>query len=99
MGQLLAAARLVAAKSAGTHVQWATLAWIAGAVIAAALIITVIVLVSRRPKSMEDGIADFARSLQAVAPARRPPARQNDSQPRQAAGRLQEGRPVRRGEA
>jgi putative exporter of polyketide antibiotics len=99
MEQLLGAALLVAAKSAGTHVQWATLAWIAGAVIAAALIITVIVVVSRRPKSMEDGIEEFARSLQAVAPARRPVARQGDPQPRQAAGRLQEQRPARRGEA
>jgi hypothetical protein len=101
MHELLGAA--LAAKSASAHVQWATLAWIAGAVIVAAVVITAIVLVSRRPKSMEDGIAEFARSLQAVAPAHRPVARQGSAQPRQGAGRLQERsqaqRRPRRGEA
>jgi hypothetical protein len=57
--------------TAHTSVQWATLAWIAGAAVAATLIIAVIVLLSRRPKSMEDGIAEFSRSLQAVAPVHR----------------------------
>ncbi len=66
-----AAARAAHSAAAHTTVQWATLVWIAGAAVAATLIIAVIVLVSRRPKSMEDGIAEFSRSLQAVAPAHR----------------------------
>ena len=52
-------------------VQWSTLAWIIGAAVVAAVIIVIIVLVSRRPKSMEDGIEEFSRSLQAVAPNNR----------------------------
>ncbi|HET9061302.1 MAG TPA: hypothetical protein VFN61_15390 [Acidimicrobiales bacterium] len=56
-------------------IQWTTLAWIAGAAVAATVAIAVIVLVSRRPKSMEDGIAEFSRSLQAVAPVHRLPSR------------------------
>ena len=90
---------LAAAKAAGTSIQWATLAWIGGAVVAAALIITVIVLVSRRPKSMEDRMDEFARSLQAVAPSHRPAGRQGSAQPRGGAAKLQEQRPPRRGEA
>ncbi|GEM_PF-3052913 len=67
---------LVAATRAGhSAIQWVTLLWVVGAVVAAALVITVIVVVSRRPKSMEDGIAEFSRSLQAVAPAHRPAPR------------------------
>ena len=62
---------LAVAKATSPPVQWWTLAWVAGAAIAATLIITVIVLVSRRPKSMEDGMAEFSRSLQAVAPTHR----------------------------
>jgi hypothetical protein len=54
-----------------TSVQWWTLAWIAGAAVAATVIIAVIVALSRRPKSMEDGMEDFSRSLQAVAPTHR----------------------------
>jgi hypothetical protein len=73
---------LAAAKTPHTSVQWSTLAWIVGAAVAAALIITVIVLVSRRPKSMEDGIAEFSRSLQAVAPSQRPVARPAQGQAR-----------------
>lgn len=64
-------------KAAHTAVQWTTLAWIAGAAVAATLIITVIVVVSRRPKSMEDKMAEFSRSLQAVAPAHRLGQRSN----------------------
>ncbi|MHB1497263.1 MAG: hypothetical protein ACYCXN_05060 [Acidimicrobiales bacterium] len=90
---------VAAAKAAGTSIQWATLAWIGGAIVAAALIITVIVLVSRRPKSMEDRMDEFARSLQAVAPTHRPIPRQGGGQPRAGAGKLQEQRPARRGEA
>ena len=59
------------ASGGHTSLQWGTLLWVAGAVVAAALIIAIIVLVSRRPKSMEDGIAEFSRSLQAVAPSYR----------------------------
>ena len=70
---------LTAAGPSGPHlalaaqapIQWSTLAWIIGAAVVAALIIVIIVLVSRRPKSMEDGIAEFSRSLQAVAPNNR----------------------------
>lgn len=67
-------ARLLAAAvphAAHTSVQWFTLAWIIGAGVTAAVIIAIIVLVSRRPKSMEHGIAEFSRSLQAVAPSHR----------------------------
>ena len=65
-------------------VQWSTLAWIVGAAVVAAVIIVIIVLVSRRPKSMEDGIAEFSRSLQAVAPNNRSgprPAKAGPAQP------------------
>jgi hypothetical protein len=62
---------MAAVKAGHTSVQWWTLAWIAGAAVAAAVTIAIIVVVSRRPKSMEDGMADFSRSLQAVAPAHR----------------------------
>jgi len=98
MGAMLGTVQLLVAKVAGTHLQWATLAWIGGAVVAAAVIITAIVLVSRRPKSMEDGIAEFARSLQAVAPNHRPVGRPVAAQPRPGSGALQEQSPVRRGE-
>jgi len=66
---------MAAVKAGHTSVQWWTLAWIAGAAVAAAVTIAIIVVVSRRPKSMEDGMADFSRSLQAVAPAHRSPPR------------------------
>jgi hypothetical protein len=68
-------ALMAVGKATGTAVQWTTLAWIAGAALAAAVIITVIVLVSRRPKSMEDGMLEFSRSLQAVAPLHRSSSR------------------------
>jgi hypothetical protein len=68
-------ARASAAQPASNSVQWSTLAWIIGAVVAAAIIIAILVAISRRPKSMEDGIANFSRSLQAVAPSHRAAAR------------------------
>jgi Flp pilus assembly protein TadB len=92
---------LATAKVAHTSVQWSTLAWIVGAAVAAALIITVIVLLSRRPKSMEDGIEEFSRSLQAVAPTNhRAGARPGQGQARPGPGAAEE-RSVRatRGEA
>ena len=70
---------MAAVKASHTSVQWLTLAWIAGAAVAAAVIIAIIVIVSRRPKSMEDGIAEFSRSLQAVAPAHRSAPRPGQS--------------------
>ena len=60
-----------AAKTASAPLQWWTLAWIVGAAVVATLIIAVIVVLSRRPKSMEDGMEEFSRSLQAVAPTHR----------------------------
>jgi hypothetical protein len=88
-------------KAAHTSVQWSTLVWILGAAVAAAVIITVIVLLSRRPKSMEDGIADFSRSLQAVAPNHRSAGRPVQGQNRTGSGNGQEERSARatRGEA
>jgi Flp pilus assembly protein TadB len=96
-GELL----IAATKTAHTSVQWSTLAWIVGAAVAAAVIITVIVLLSRRPKSMEDGIEEFSRSLQAVAPNHRSGARSVQGQSRGGPGNGQEERSVRatRGEA
>lgn len=96
---------LAASRAPGSSIQWATLAWIAGAVVVAAIVITGIVVASRRPKSMEDGIAQFARSLQAVAP--RAPAgarratdgRARPAQPTVSAADLAEQRPARTGEA
>ena len=92
---------IATAKPAHTSIQWSTLAWIVGAVVAAAVIITIIVLLSRRPKSMEDGIAEFSRSLQAVAPNHRSAPRPVQGQGRPSAGNGQEERSVRttRGEA
>jgi hypothetical protein len=66
----------VVAKSSHAPIQWWTLAWIVGAAAAATLIIATIVVLSRRPKSMEDGMAEFSRSLQAVAPSHRVGTRQ-----------------------
>lgn len=80
---------LATAKTAQASVQWQTLVWILGAAVAAALIIGVIVLVSRRPKSMEDGIEDFSRSLQAVAPAQRQASRVAQGQARPGATKAQ----------
>src|SRR5487761_1463596 len=54
-----------------TSVQWQTLAWIIGAGVTAAVIIAIIVLVSRRPRSVAHGIEGFSRSLRAVAPSHR----------------------------
>ena len=54
---------MAAVKASHTSVQWWTLAWIAGAAVVAAVTIGIIVVVSRRPKSMEDGMAEFSRSL------------------------------------
>jgi hypothetical protein len=59
---------VAAAKVAHTALQWTTLLWVAGAVVVALLVITVMFLISRRPKSMEDGMAEWARSMAAVAP-------------------------------
>jgi len=86
---------MAAVKAGHTSVQWWTLAWIAGAALAAAVIIGIIVMVSRRPKSMEDGMADFSRSLQAVAPAHRTPARPGLTASRLAPATPQEERTVR----
>gem|GEM_PF-5069991 len=84
-----------ASKTAGSAIQWATLAWIIGAALVAAVVITAIVLVSRRPKSIEDGIAQFARSLQAVAPRPQSGPRSSSS----GKGRpAPEQRPLQRGE-
>ena len=88
---LIAAAKPVA----HTSLQWSTLAWIAGAVVAAALIIGIIVVLSRRPKSMEVGMAEFSRSLQAVAPAHRPPHRPAPDQVRQGTAKTPDLRPAR----
>ena len=77
---------LAAGSSAHTTVQWATLFWVAGAVVAAAVIIAIIVVLSRRPKSIEDGIAEFSRSLQAVAPSYRLTGRQAPSRARPGVG-------------
>ncbi|MGC8626522.1 MAG: hypothetical protein ACP5VR_03020 [Acidimicrobiales bacterium] len=62
---------VASSKVAHTSIQWVTLLWVVGAVLVAGLVITVIVVLSRRPKSMEDGIEEFSRSLQAVAPSHR----------------------------
>jgi hypothetical protein len=98
---MLAQLLIATAKPAHTSVQWSTLAWIVGAAVAAAVIITIIVLLSRRPKSMEDGIAEFSRSLQAVAPNQRSAGRPGQGQARPGSGKGQEERSVRatRGEA
>lgn len=86
---------MAAVKAGHTSVQWWTLAWIAGAAVGAAVIIGIIVVVSRRPKSMEDGMAEFSRSLQAVAPNHRPGARPAPSQTRLGPAKAQEERSVR----
>src|SRR5579863_9330099 len=86
---------MAAVKAGHTSVQWWTLAWIAGAAVAAAVTIAIIVVVSRRPKSMEDGMADFSRSLQAVAPAHRSPPRAAVSGARTGPAKAQEERSVR----
>jgi Flp pilus assembly protein TadB len=96
-GMTPAAVFVAASKSAHNNpVQWSTLAWVVGAVVVAAAVIAVIFLVSRRPKSMEHGIDEFSRSLQAVAPnhraGARPPAA---SHVRPSNGRPYEERPVR----
>jgi Flp pilus assembly protein TadB len=92
---------IATAKASHTSVQWSTLAWILGAAVAAAVIITVIVLLSRRPKSIEDGIEEFSRSLQAVAPNHRSGNRPTPASGRSSPGNGQEERSVRatRGEA
>jgi cytoskeletal protein RodZ len=82
-------------KAAHTPVQWSTLAWFASAVLAATLIIVILVVVSRRPKSIEDGIADFSRSLQAVAPSHRPGQPPVPAQPRPTSAKAQEEHTVR----
>ena len=100
MGVMLLMAAGKIARSA--PVQWWTLAWIAGAAVAATLIIGVIVVVSRRPKSMEDGMEEFSRSLQAVAPTHRPSVRPAPGGGlRSSVGKAQDQRPVpvRRGES
>jgi uncharacterized alpha-E superfamily protein len=86
---------IAAAKPTHTSVQWSTLAWIVGAAVAAAVIITIIVFVSRRPRSMEHGIEEFSRSLQAVAPNHRSGSRAIPGQSRSSSAKAQEERPVR----
>jgi len=86
-----------AAKAAHAPIQWWTLAWIAGAAVAATLIIATIVVLSRRPKSMEDGMAEFSRSLQAVAPTHRSVARGPAGDVRPVAARPYDERAARRG--
>ncbi|HXR22054.1 MAG TPA: hypothetical protein VN786_05825 [Acidimicrobiales bacterium] len=86
---------MAAVKAGHTSVQWWTLAWIAGAAVAAAVTIAIIVVVSRRPKSMEDGMADFSRSLQAVAPAHRSAPRAAVSGARTGPAKAPEERSVR----
>jgi hypothetical protein len=86
---------MAAVKAGHTSVQWWTLAWIAGAAVVAAVTIAIIVMVSRRPKSMEDGMAEFSRSLQAVAPAHRSAPRAGLSGTRTGPARAQEERSVR----
>jgi len=86
---------MAAVKASHTSVQWWTLAWIAGAAIVAAVTIGIIVVVSRRPKSMEDGMAEFSRSLQAVAPAHRSAPRSGLSGARSGPAKTQEERAVR----
>jgi len=86
---------MAAVKAGHTSVQWWTLAWIAGAAVAAAVTIAIIVVVSRRPKSMEDGMADFSRSLQAVAPAHRSAPRAAVGGARTGPAKAQEERSVR----
>jgi hypothetical protein len=92
---------MAAVKTGHTSVQWWTLAWIAGAAVVAAVTIAIIVMVSRRPKSMEDGMAEFSRSLQAVAPAHRSAPRGGLSATRTGPGKTQAERAVRatRGES
>jgi hypothetical protein len=82
---------IAAAKATHTAVQWSTLVWIVGAIVAATVIIAAIVVVSRRPQSMEDGMAEFSRSLQAVAPAHRPGPRPVPAHPRLGSSKAQEG--------
>jgi hypothetical protein len=86
---------VAAVKASHTSVQWWTLAWIAGAAVVAAVTIAIIVIVSRRPKSMEDGMAEFSRSLQAVAPAHRSATRPGLSGTRTGPAKTQEERAVR----
>jgi len=90
---------LAAPKVAGSPIQWWTLAWILGAAVVATLVIAVIVMVSRRPKSMEHGMAEFSRSLQAVAPTHRMGTR-TTGEVRPTLGKAADGRPLRaRGES
>jgi hypothetical protein len=76
------------AVSSGAHtsVQWQTLLWVAGAAVVAALAIVLIVVMSRRPKSIEHGIDEFSRSLQAVAPNHRTGGRLVPGRSRPSAG-------------
>jgi hypothetical protein len=86
---------MASVKAGHTSVQWWTLAWIAGAAVVAAVTIAIIVMVSRRPKSMEDGMAEFSRSLQAVAPAHRSAPKAGLGGTRTGPARAQEERSVR----
>jgi len=92
---IVAKAGHAAAAKAHTSLQWSTLAWIVGAAVAATVIIAVVVIVSRRPKSMEDGIAEFSRSLQAVAPTHRLAARAGHAHPRPGPGKAPDDGTVR----
>ena len=91
---------LAVAKVTSAPLQWWTLAWIVGAAVAATLIIAMIVVLSRRPKSMEDGMEEFSRSLQAVAPTNRVGPRPTPGDQRPSLGKGQPLRSVRtRGES
>jgi hypothetical protein len=77
MRLLAAPVAATSAKVAHTALQWTTLLWVAGAVVAALLVIALMFLISRRPKSMEDGMAEWARSMAAVAPDARSSGRRS----------------------
>ena len=85
------------AKVSHAPIQWWTLAWIVGAAVAATVIIATIVVVSRRPKSMEDGMEEFSRSLQAVAPTHRSGSRSPSGEIRSIMAKPHDERAVRRG--
>ena len=86
-----------AAKASHAPIQWWTLAWIIGAAVAATLIIGTIVVLSRRPKSMEDGMEEFSRSLQAVAPTHRMGTRTSAAEMRPIMAKPHDERKTRRG--
>jgi hypothetical protein len=68
-GSLVAAGHPSRVASGGGQLQWTTLLWVAGALALAAIVIVIVIVMSRRPRSMEDGMAEFSRRLAAVAPS------------------------------